>query len=63
MNRHRKILLKRILSVFVPILILLVLAVVGTNAYFVYQMLHPTRRPVINTPLGYEQLLQKPIWD
>jgi pimeloyl-ACP methyl ester carboxylesterase len=63
MNRRQKILYKRILSVFVPVLILFVLGFFGTNAYFAYQMLHPKRRAVLNTPHGYEQLLQKPIWD
>lgn len=63
MTRYQKILLKRILSVFVPLIILIALAVVGTNVYVAYQMIHPPRRPVVNTPRGYEQLLQKPIWD
>ena len=63
MNRRQKILYKRVLSVFVPVLILFVLGVFGTNAYFAYPMLHPKRRAVLNTPHGYEQLLQKPIWD
>jgi pimeloyl-ACP methyl ester carboxylesterase len=63
MDRRQKALLKRILSVFVPLAILLVLSFVATDLYFAYTMLHPVRQPVINTPQGYEQVLQKPIWD
>lgn len=63
MDRRQKALFKRILSVFVPLAILLVLSFVGTDIYFAYRMLHPPKRPVINTPQGYEQVLQKPIWD
>lgn len=63
MDRRQKALLKRILSVFVPLAILLVVSFAGTDAYFAYRMLHPPKEPVINTPQGYEQVLQKPIWD
>jgi pimeloyl-ACP methyl ester carboxylesterase len=63
MDRRQKALLKRILSVFVPLVILLLISFVGTDMYFAYKMVHPNRRPVINTPQGYEQILQKPIWD
>jgi pimeloyl-ACP methyl ester carboxylesterase len=63
MDRRQKALFKRILSVFVPLAILLLLSVVGTDIYFAYRMLHPPKEPVINTPQGYEQILQKPIWD
>ena len=63
MDRRQKALVKRILSVFVPLAILLVLSFVGTDLYFAYRMLHPPKRKVINTPQGYEQVLQKPIWD
>jgi pimeloyl-ACP methyl ester carboxylesterase len=63
MNRQQKTLYKRVLSVFVPVLILFVVGVFGTTGYFAYEMLHPKRRAVLNTPHGYEQLLQKPIWD
>jgi pimeloyl-ACP methyl ester carboxylesterase len=63
MDRRQKALLKRILSVFVPLAILLVLSVAGTDIYFAYRILHPPKEPVINTPQGYEQVLQRPIWD
>ena len=63
MDRRQKALLKRILSVFVPLAILLVLSFVGTDIYFAYRMLRPIKQSVINTPQGYEQVLQKPIWD
>src|SRR5262245_38475529 len=63
MDRRQKTLLKRILSVFLPLAILIVVTIVGINGYMAYKMTHPGRRPVRNTPLSYEQLLQKPIWD
>lgn len=63
MDRRQKALLKRILSVFVPLVVLLVLSLIGTDVYFAYRMVHPVKEPVINTPQGYEQILQKPIWD
>jgi pimeloyl-ACP methyl ester carboxylesterase len=63
MDRRQKALIKRILSVFVPLVILLFLSIVGTDIYFAYRILHPPKIPVINTPEGYKQILQKPIWD
>jgi pimeloyl-ACP methyl ester carboxylesterase len=63
MDRRQKALLKRVLSVFVPLVILLLLSVVGTDVYFAYRILHPPKEAVINTPQGYEQVLQRPIWD
>src|SRR5262245_21662172 len=63
MDRRQKALFKRILSVFVPLVILLLLSVVGTDAYFAYRLVRPPKESVINTPQGYEQILQKPIWD
>ncbi len=63
MDRRQKALFKSILSVFAPLVILLLLSFVGTDIYFAYRMLHPEKRAVINTPQGYEQILQKPIWD
>lgn len=62
MDRRQKALLKRIASIFVPLLILLVLSVVGTAIYFAYRMVSPERRQVLNTPESYEQILQKPTW-
>jgi pimeloyl-ACP methyl ester carboxylesterase len=49
--------------VFVPIVVLLVLSLAGTGIYFSYRMIHPERKPVINTPEGYQQILKKPNWD
>src|SRR4051812_13434344 len=63
MDRRQKALFKRILSVFVPLVILLLLSVIGTDYYFAYRILRPPKVAVINTPQGYEQILQKPIWD
>jgi len=63
MDRRQKALLKRVLSVFVPLVVLLVLSIAGTDFYFAYRILHPQKEAVINTPQGYEQVLQKPIWD
>jgi uncharacterized protein len=63
MDRRQKALLKRVLTVFVPLVVLLVLSVAGTDFYFAYRILHPQKEAVINTPQGYEQVLQKPIWD
>lgn len=63
MDRRQKALFKRISSVFVPLLILLVISLAGTGVYFAYRMLHPARRSVINTPEGYQQILKKPAWD
>ena len=63
MDRRQKALIKRILTVFVPLVILLVLSIAGTDAYFAYRIVRPPKESVINTPQGYEQILQKPIWD
>lgn len=63
MDRRQKALLKRILSVFVPLILLLVLSVVGTSVYFVDRMIHPDKRAVTLTPEGYQQILQKPNWE
>jgi len=63
MDRRQKALLKRVLAVFVPLVVLLVLSIAGTDFYFAYRILHPQKEAVINTPQGYEQVLQKPIWD
>jgi pimeloyl-ACP methyl ester carboxylesterase len=63
MDRRQKALLKRITSIFVPLLVLLVISLLGTAFYFAYRMVHPDRREVINTPEGYQQILKKPNWD
>jgi pimeloyl-ACP methyl ester carboxylesterase len=63
MDRRQKALVKRLASVFVPLLILFVITVVGSVGYVSYRITHPVRRPVRNTPFTYERLLQRPIWD
>ena len=63
MDRRQKALLKRIASIFVPLLVLIVISLLGTAIYFAYRMVHPDRRAVINTPEGYQQILKKPNWD
>ena len=63
MDRRQKALIKRIASIFVPLLILIVVSLFGTAGYFAYRMVHPERRAVINTPEGYQQILKKPNWD
>jgi pimeloyl-ACP methyl ester carboxylesterase len=62
-RRQKKTTYRRLAAVVVPVL---VFVVVGTGAvtYFVAtQVVKPDRRPVLNTPVNYEQLLQEPIWD
>jgi uncharacterized protein len=62
-RRQKKTTYKRFAAVAVPILVFFI---VGTGAvtYFVAtQIVKPDRRPVLNTPVNFEQLLQQPIWD
>lgn len=63
MDRRQKALLKRAMAVFVPLVVFLTVSIVGADVYLAYRMVNPDRRAVINTPQGYEQILQKPIWD
>jgi len=63
MDRRQKALLKRALAVFVPLVVFLTISIVGADIYLASRMVRPERRAVINTPQGYEQILQKPIWD
>lgn len=63
MDRRQKALLKRAMAVFVPLVVFLTVSTVGADIYLAYRMVNPERRAVINTPQGYEQILQKPIWD
>lgn len=63
MDRRQKALLKRAMAVFVPLIVFLTVSIVGADVYLAYRMVNPERRAVINTPQGYEQILQKPIWD
>ncbi|MGB5036103.1 MAG: alpha/beta fold hydrolase [Blastocatellia bacterium] len=63
MDRRQKALLKRAMAVFVPLVVFLTASIVGADVYLAHRMVNPERRAVINTPQGYEQILQKPIWD
>jgi len=63
MDRRQKALLKRAMAVFVPLVVFLTTSIVGADVYLSYRMVNQERRAVINTPQGYEQILQKPIWD
>lgn len=62
-KRRQKTLYKRLASVVVPVLSFVVVGALGVTGYLAHTMVRPEKRVLRNTPLGYEQLLQKPIWD
>jgi len=62
-RRQKKTAYRRVASVVVPILVFFFVGVGALTYYVARRVVTPERRPVINTPLSYEQLLQQPIWD
>jgi pimeloyl-ACP methyl ester carboxylesterase len=62
-RRQKKTAYKRFAAVVVPIAVFFVVGTGALTYYVATQVVKPDRRPVLNTPLGYEQLLQEPLWD
>jgi pimeloyl-ACP methyl ester carboxylesterase len=62
-RRQRKTAYKRYAAVVVPVLVFFIFGSGAVTYYIATRIVKPDSRPVLNTPLNYEQLLQKPIWD
>jgi pimeloyl-ACP methyl ester carboxylesterase len=62
-RRQKKTSYKRFAAVVVPILVFTVIGTGALTYFLATQVVKPVRRPVLNTPVNFEQLLQEPIWD
>jgi uncharacterized protein len=62
-RRQKKTSYKRFAAVVVPILVFTIIGTGALTYFLATQVVKPVRRPVLNTPVNYEQLLQEPLWD
>lgn len=54
--------IKRVLWVFIPAVLVLVLGVFGLSFYFIHRLTHPPKTPLYGSPRDFQIIMQKPIW-
>jgi len=54
--------LKRVLWVFIPAVVVLVVGVGSLDFYFVHRLTHPQRQPLQASPRDFQIILQQPMW-
>ena len=54
--------IKRVMWVFIPAVLVLVLGVFGLSFYFIHRLTHPAKTQLYGSPRDFQIILQKPIW-
>ncbi len=61
-SKKSRVLLKRILWVFIPSVLVLFVGVVVWNFYLVHRLTHPPRTELYGSPRDFQVILSKPMW-
>jgi uncharacterized protein len=60
--KNTRLMFKRVLWVFVPSALVLVLGVAGLDFYFIHRLTHPPRTELYGSPRDFQLILQRPMW-
>jgi pimeloyl-ACP methyl ester carboxylesterase len=60
--QSKRILIKRILWVFIPAVVLFVCGTFGLSYYLNYRLAHPAKSQLYGSPRDFQIILQRPVW-
>jgi len=60
--KNVRVMLKRVLWVFIPAVLVLVVGVAALDFYFIHRLTHPPRTELYGSPRDFQMILQKPMW-
>jgi len=60
--KNARLMLKRVLWVFIPAVLVFVVGVAALDFYFIHRLTHPARTELYGSPRDFQMILQKPMW-
>lgn len=61
-SKNTRLMLKRVLWVFIPAVLVFAVGVVALDFYFIHRMTHPPHTELYGSPRDFQLILQKPMW-
>jgi len=61
-SKNSRLMVKRVLWVFIPAVLVLAVGVAALDFYFIHRMTHPHRTELYGSPRDFQLILQKPMW-
>ena len=61
-GQSKRILIKRVLWVFIPAVVLLFCGTFGLSYYLNYKLAHPAKTQLYGSPRDFQIILQRPVW-
>lgn len=61
-SKNTRVKFKRVLWVFIPAVLVLVVGVAALDFYFIHRMTHPVRTELYGSPRDFQLIMQKPMW-
>lgn len=60
--KNTRLMLKRVLWVFIPAVLVFAVGVAALDFYFIHRLTHPPRTELYGSPRDFQLILQKPMW-
>ena len=60
--KNTRVMLKRVLWVFIPAVLVFAVGVAALDFYFIHRLTHPPRTELYGSPRDFQLILQKPMW-
>ena len=60
--KKTRVMLKRVMWVFIPAVLVLVVGVGSLSFYFIHRLTHPAKTQLYGSPRDFQIIMQKPIW-
>jgi pimeloyl-ACP methyl ester carboxylesterase len=61
-SKKTRVMLKRVLWVFIPAVLVFGVGVAALDLYFIHRLIHPPRTELYGSPRDFQLILQKPMW-
>ncbi|MFY9555626.1 MAG: alpha/beta fold hydrolase [Blastocatellia bacterium] len=61
-SKKTRVMLKRVLWVFIPAVLVFAVGVAGLDFYFIHRLTHPPRTELYGSPRDFQLILQRPMW-
>lgn len=60
--KNTRLMLKRVLWVFIPAVLVFVVGIAALDFYFIHRLTHPPRTELYGSPRDFQLILQRPMW-
>jgi pimeloyl-ACP methyl ester carboxylesterase len=60
--KKTRVMLKRVMWVFIPAVLVLVVGIGSLSFYFIHRLTHPAKTQLYGSPRDFQIIMQKPIW-